>query len=146
MALKGAKYRKYLESEDWKEKREEAKERAEYRCQLCNSGPPLHVHHRTYERAGNEKPGDLTVLCAGCHHRFHHKPKLKKTTTKSEKRQEIDKEVLAIVQSSGAVSYKQLRKQMHHVPRGQLWSRVQKMLKRESLEWAFGQTKIRIPN
>ena len=146
MALKGARYRKYLETEEWKERRDEAVERAEGRCQLCNAGPPLHAHHRTYERAGNEKPMDLTVLCAGCHYRFHHKPKLETTATKASKRERIDQEDLAILRSSGAISYTQLRKQMHQVPRAQLWSRVQKLIKRGTLEWCSGQTKLRIPD
>lgn len=41
------------------------------RCQLCNRGGELHVHHRTYERFGAEMEDDLTVLCAGCHDLYH---------------------------------------------------------------------------
>ena len=47
------------------------------RCQLCNLGSvPLNVHHRTYERRGEELDEDLTVLCRECHHTFHEHRKL----------------------------------------------------------------------
>lgn len=64
-------YAEYLQSAAWAAKRVEALERAAYRCQLCNSDRRLAVHHRTYERLGDELPADLTVLCNGCHERFH---------------------------------------------------------------------------
>ena len=60
-------YLEYLKSPEWKERSKEAKERAGYRCQICNSGKRLEVHHRTYERLGSELPEDLTVLCRLCH-------------------------------------------------------------------------------
>lgn len=31
----------------------------------------LDVHHRTYERLGQEQEYDLTVLCHRCHSLFH---------------------------------------------------------------------------
>ena len=60
-------YEKYLTSGQWKEKRLIALERAQHKCQLCNSSVRLEVHHRTYEHLGDELPEDLTVLCADCH-------------------------------------------------------------------------------
>lgn len=87
---------------------------------------------------------DLTVLCAGCHHRFHHKAKLATTEAKTEKRKRIDQEILAIFESSGTLAYGELRGQMAQVPRGQLWSRTQKLIKKGTLEWCYGQTKLRI--
>lgn len=54
----------------WQQRKAAALERAEYACQVCNSRNSLQVHHRTYERYGNERPADLTVLCAFCHVRF----------------------------------------------------------------------------
>lgn len=44
---------------------------ADARCQICNVGDDLQVHHRTYVRFGAEWPGDLTVLCADCHQLYH---------------------------------------------------------------------------
>jgi 5-methylcytosine-specific restriction endonuclease McrA len=67
-------YGEYLQTPEWRERRDQALDRAGYRCQVCNSGRNLHVHHRTYERRGRELPGDLTVLCSGCHSLFHGKP------------------------------------------------------------------------
>ena len=61
----------YLRSAKWKKKREQALERADHRCQVCNSPHELQVHHRTYEHWGNERLTDLTVLCRSCHCIFH---------------------------------------------------------------------------
>lgn len=64
-------YNEYLQTPHWKETRKAALERAGNRCQLCNNDQRLHVHHRTYERLGEEHDTDLIVLCASCHGRFH---------------------------------------------------------------------------
>jgi DNA-directed RNA polymerase subunit RPC12/RpoP len=64
-------YKEYLQSDHWKNLSEETKRLAGYRCQVCNKGGELHTHHRTYERRGNEFQGDLIVLCAKCHKKFH---------------------------------------------------------------------------
>jgi hypothetical protein len=64
-------YREYLQSSSWLEKRKAAIARAEGRCQLCNSTSQLQVHHRTYERVGDERPQDLVTLCDSCHYWFH---------------------------------------------------------------------------
>lgn len=63
-------YKRYIQSQEWREKAEEAKERAGQRCQVCNrprSEVTLDAHHRTYDRLGNELPEDITVLCRLCH-------------------------------------------------------------------------------
>jgi len=64
-------YVDYIQSDKWKRKRKIALKRAGYRCQMCNSPHSLQVHHRTYERFGNENMTDLTVVCNGCHLLFH---------------------------------------------------------------------------
>lgn len=69
--LRAMPYEEYLLTPEWQEKRQQALERADYRCQLCYSPDQLNVHHRTYKRRGNEDRGDLTVLCRACHERFH---------------------------------------------------------------------------
>lgn len=76
-SLKAIKYKDYLESAHWHAVRHGVIEAAKNRCQVCNSGGALHVHHRTYARRGEERPEDLTVLCAGCHSEFHKNGKLK---------------------------------------------------------------------
>lgn len=70
-------YREYLQSAEWSERRDAAIAAAGYRCQVCNTPDRLHVHHRTYERLSDEEPGDLTVLCEGCHEAFHRTRRLR---------------------------------------------------------------------
>lgn len=65
-------YRRYICSHRW---RQNLARRAElvasgFRCRICNGdgkGSAIEVHHRTYARLGNERPGDLTALCCSCH-------------------------------------------------------------------------------
>lgn len=64
-------YDDYIQSKDWRERADAAKERAGHRCQVCYSPDQLDAHHRTYERLGNELPSDITVLCRNCHTLFH---------------------------------------------------------------------------
>jgi len=67
-------YKEYINSERWRIKSTEAKKRAGWRCQVCNTTGnfrTLHAHHRTYDRLGNERPEDITVLCERCHTFFH---------------------------------------------------------------------------
>lgn len=71
--LKGLPYSDYLQTSHWKILRFRALKSAGFRCSLCNSDGLLDVHHRTYERLGNEKLKDLVALCRTCHSRFHDK-------------------------------------------------------------------------
>lgn len=64
-------YRLYLDSHEWRNLRGMALERADGRCQVCNSPRNLHAHHRTYSRLGIERVEDITVLCRRCHQVFH---------------------------------------------------------------------------
>lgn len=75
--LKTMPYAEYLKTEHWQEVRKRMLKRAGGRCQVCNrAGVSLHVHHRTYERRGQEEYGDLIVLCADCHRTFHENGKV----------------------------------------------------------------------
>lgn len=70
-------YREYLLTPEWKERRQRHLKSAGYRCQVCNSDDKmLDVHHRTYERRGEELFKDLIVLCRTCHGIFHREGKL----------------------------------------------------------------------
>lgn len=69
-------YSDYLQTADWKIRREGALKRAGFSCQVCSGKGELHVHHRTYVRRGNEAAGDLIVLCASCHKLFHENGRL----------------------------------------------------------------------
>lgn len=68
---RGEWYQEYLKTDHWKVKKTKALERAHYRCENCGSNEHLQVHHRTYERIGEEEPDDLCVLCEDCHHGYH---------------------------------------------------------------------------
>lgn len=71
--LQNAPYHEYLQTDEWNKQRSQAIMVAGGKCQLCNDGKTLHVHHRTYERRGCEKLEDLTVLCDKCHAKYHDK-------------------------------------------------------------------------
>lgn len=64
-------YKRYLNTPEWKQKSMGCKQRAGYRCAICNGTSNLQAHHRTYVRAGNELPEDLTALCGRCHSIVH---------------------------------------------------------------------------
>jgi hypothetical protein len=64
-------YREYLKSPWWQAVRRRALALADHRCQDCGWRQGLEVHHRTYERLGQERMADLRVLCRGCHADTH---------------------------------------------------------------------------
>lgn len=69
-------YREYLRSPEWQDVRQRHLKAAQYRCQLCNKGGLLDVHHRSYANRGKEyfnwwRDKNLIVLCRSCHARFH---------------------------------------------------------------------------
>jgi 5-methylcytosine-specific restriction endonuclease McrA len=69
--LKRIPYSEYLQSAHWQRIRKEALRRAVDRCQVCNNSSKLNVHHRTYAHRGEEREGDVVVLCHACHELFH---------------------------------------------------------------------------
>lgn len=64
-------YASYIQSERWRQRRQQAIARAGGCCQVCNSHGPLDVHHREYRRLGYERAADLIFLCADCHALYH---------------------------------------------------------------------------
>ena len=65
-------YPEYLRTPEWKETRVAALVRAGHSCALDVSHTErLEVHHRTYDRLGEELESDLIVLCHECHRRHH---------------------------------------------------------------------------
>jgi restriction endonuclease Mrr len=71
--LRAMQYRLYLRTPEWRRTRAAALVRAGNACSLDVSHTEgLEVHHRTYERLGEELVTDLTVLCHACH-QLHHK-------------------------------------------------------------------------
>jgi len=64
-------YDLYIKSPEWRLKRTEALSYYGKKCNECNRTHDLHVHHKTYERLGNELMLDLEVLCEECHYKRH---------------------------------------------------------------------------
>lgn len=65
-------YSVYLKSLYWQYQRSRAICHAELKCQKCGQDcKELEVHHKTYERLGDEEPDDLVVLCRPCHREEH---------------------------------------------------------------------------
>lgn len=65
-------YSRYISSTGWHTSAARLAELAAsgHRCRICNASrgeAQLEVHHRTYERLGHERVGDLTTLCRECH-------------------------------------------------------------------------------
>ncbi len=70
--LRGMPYHEYLQTPEWQELRRSMVRAAGFRCQNCGAGDVrLEVHHKTYERLGQEHRGDLVVLCWRCHGNLH---------------------------------------------------------------------------
>lgn len=67
MSVRTSKYERYMASLDWQIKRREALAAASHECQRCDERSGLEVHHRTYDRLGDERLDDLEVLCGVCH-------------------------------------------------------------------------------
>jgi len=66
-------YNDFLKTPYWDAIRTKKMQNENFKCQVCNSGGKLNVHHKTYENHGEEHLhlADLTVLCCDCHGKFH---------------------------------------------------------------------------
>lgn len=66
-------YYEYLKTPEWANVARTVKERAGFRCQVCNRANDLVAHHRSYAHLGDEMNhlGDLTCLCRPCHDLYH---------------------------------------------------------------------------
>jgi len=62
-----AEYQEYLASREWAVKREAVRRRSKGKCERCKRNDMHSVHHKTYERIGNEKLADLQAICDPCH-------------------------------------------------------------------------------
>lgn len=61
-------YDKYLQSQEWHNKRKYAIYKAGHRCQKCGRSPKiLQVHHKHYDTLYRERLEDIEVLCVPCH-------------------------------------------------------------------------------
>lgn len=68
-------YRLYIRSHAWQQRRAGALSRAGHQCVLCQATKHLHVHHVTYRNVGLERMEDLRVVCAPCHRTIHATPR-----------------------------------------------------------------------
>lgn len=76
-------YKIYLASNTWKEKRTKALFRDKYLCQACLNNPATEVHHKSYEFVdfkGSEPLFDLVSMCNKCHEALHKIKELKKVS------------------------------------------------------------------
>lgn len=72
-----AEYRRYLQSEDWREQRDLALTRTSGFCQFCGDFA-AHVHHVRYPKQfGHEHPNSLVPVCDACHKTAHGVQKMK---------------------------------------------------------------------
>lgn len=66
-------YTKYLDSPEWRHKRELVLKRDEYLCQCCLKNYATQVHHKSYEfedLSGSIPAFDLVAVCGPCHERI----------------------------------------------------------------------------
>jgi hypothetical protein len=82
--LRAMSYRDYLHTIEWWRTRAAALQRAGNCCSLdVTHTEGLEVHHRSYERLGEELASDLVVLCRACHRLYHQQyglPRRKKSS------------------------------------------------------------------
>jgi len=64
-------YHQYIQSEEWRVKREAVFSKYGRACVCCKSKENLHVHHCTYVNLGYEDIADLRPLCKKCHDEVH---------------------------------------------------------------------------
>ena len=66
-------YYEYIRSKEWFERTAPVRKRNEGLCEVCNLRYGEDVHHRTYDRLGNEDLDDLLHVCRTCHAMIHRK-------------------------------------------------------------------------
>jgi hypothetical protein len=70
-----SRYRRHLESPEWKAIRAKVLERCHHVCEGCGAEKAWQVHHKSYEHLGHEFLFELLGLCDNCHARWHGKQK-----------------------------------------------------------------------
>jgi hypothetical protein len=64
-------YKRFLQTDYWKEVRRLVFEKYGKQCEVCKSEKDIHLHHFDYENLGKEKYDDLVPLCESCHFTLH---------------------------------------------------------------------------
>ena len=60
-------YKRHIGSKQWRTTKQRLLLERGAQCQRCGRGPPLTLHHKTYERFGRERDDDLELVCEECH-------------------------------------------------------------------------------
>ncbi len=64
-------YAQYLQTAEWKRRRQLVLLRAQGICEGCRESQAVDVHHLTYSDVGEEFLFQLAALCRKCHDRWH---------------------------------------------------------------------------
>lgn len=72
------KYKAYLSSAEWANKRRAVLKRASGICEGCLKQNAKEVHHLTYANVGDELLFQLVALCESCHEKAHYKNDIEK--------------------------------------------------------------------
>lgn len=79
-------YRAYLVSEQWQQKRVAVFHRAGGVCEECRTAPAREVHHKFYGNFGEERLEDLQALCPPCHRRADEKLRMEREIERQQTR------------------------------------------------------------
>jgi hypothetical protein len=64
-------YYEYIVSPEWRTRSIAVCTSRGSKCEVCGSKEKIQVHHRSYERMGQETEEDLEVVCKSCHELIH---------------------------------------------------------------------------
>jgi len=65
-------YKEYLKTKHWQGvKNRMYNSKIKYECNCCGKRKGLQLHHKSYNRVGNERLNDLIWLCGDCHEKVH---------------------------------------------------------------------------
>lgn len=62
-------YRRHLRSSKWRYLKARVVNSRGQKCERCGARFGLQLHHKTYQRLGDELPSDVELLCKPCHTR-----------------------------------------------------------------------------
>lgn len=73
----------FMDSDEWKLRREQYFSRHKRQCRICDTTKNIQLHHLTYERVAREKDDDLVPLCYFHHQAYHNLYGVKKSLRKT---------------------------------------------------------------
>lgn len=88
-------YAAYLMTNHWRTLRSKIYDLRKHTCERCKKKISLyHVHHKSYKHIGNERLGELMLVCYECHEILHKKKDAKRVKQTKNKQKDIN-DVLA---------------------------------------------------